>query len=136
VLEHELATDARWRAVTDGPWNCEGREAIIETMSRNLAGRVRGKIEETIQGWRPGAGRFPARDAYDGAGNQVTAGPSTYAYNALDEMSSATVDGTIGRIAPGGRGSSPARFHHFARLQGFCRRTTTPWRHAKRRGAA
>jgi ketosteroid isomerase-like protein/predicted enzyme related to lactoylglutathione lyase len=49
VLEQDLATDARWRAVTDGPWNCEGREAIIETMSRNLASRVRGKIEETIQ---------------------------------------------------------------------------------------
>lgn len=49
VLERELAPDARWRAVEDGPWNCEGREAIIETMGRNLAGRVRGKIEETIQ---------------------------------------------------------------------------------------
>jgi ketosteroid isomerase-like protein len=49
VLEQELATDARWRAVDDGPWNCEGRGEIIETMSRNLAGRVRGKIEETIQ---------------------------------------------------------------------------------------
>ncbi len=49
VLEQELAADARWRAVTDGPWNCEGREAIIDTMSRNLAGRVRGTIEETIQ---------------------------------------------------------------------------------------
>lgn len=49
VLEQEFAADARWRAVTDGPWNCESREAIIETMSRNLAGRVRGTIEETIQ---------------------------------------------------------------------------------------
>jgi ketosteroid isomerase-like protein len=49
VLEQELAPDARWRAVTDGPWNCENRGAILETMSRNLAGRVRGKIEETIQ---------------------------------------------------------------------------------------
>jgi ketosteroid isomerase-like protein len=49
VLEQELAPDARWRAVSDGPWNCEGREAIVETMRRNLAGRVRGTIEETIQ---------------------------------------------------------------------------------------
>ncbi len=49
VLEQELAADARWRAVTDGPWNCESREAIVETMRRNLAGRVRGTIEETIQ---------------------------------------------------------------------------------------
>jgi ketosteroid isomerase-like protein/predicted enzyme related to lactoylglutathione lyase len=49
VLEQEFGADARWRAVTDGPWNCEGREAIIETMTRNLAGGVRGKIEEAIQ---------------------------------------------------------------------------------------
>lgn len=49
VLEQALAVDARWRAVTDGPWNCESREAILETMGRNLAGGVRGKIEETIQ---------------------------------------------------------------------------------------
>lgn len=49
VLEQELAADARWRAVTDGPWNCENREAILETMSRNLADGVRGTIEETIQ---------------------------------------------------------------------------------------
>jgi ketosteroid isomerase-like protein len=53
VLEQEFAADARWRAVTDGPWNCEGREAIIQTMARNLAGRVRGKIEETIQDGPP-----------------------------------------------------------------------------------
>jgi ketosteroid isomerase-like protein len=49
VLEQELAVDARWRAVTDGPWNCESRDAIVETMGRNLAGRVRGTIEEMIQ---------------------------------------------------------------------------------------
>jgi ketosteroid isomerase-like protein/predicted enzyme related to lactoylglutathione lyase len=49
LLEQELAPDARWRAVTDGPWNCEGREATIDTMRRNLAGRVRGTVEETIQ---------------------------------------------------------------------------------------
>jgi ketosteroid isomerase-like protein len=48
VLEQELATDARWRAVEDGPWTCEGHGEIIQTMSRNLAGRVRGRIEETI----------------------------------------------------------------------------------------
>jgi catechol 2,3-dioxygenase-like lactoylglutathione lyase family enzyme len=35
--------------VTDGPWNCESREAIVETMSRNLAGGARGTIEEMIQ---------------------------------------------------------------------------------------
>ena len=49
VLEQQLAVDARWRAVTDGPWNCESREAIVETMSRNLAGGARGTIEEMVQ---------------------------------------------------------------------------------------
>jgi ketosteroid isomerase-like protein len=29
ALGLELAADARWRAVTDGPWNCDGREQII-----------------------------------------------------------------------------------------------------------
>jgi len=28
---------------------CDGREAIIEVMSRNLAGRLRGTVEETVQ---------------------------------------------------------------------------------------
>lgn len=49
AFEQELAVDARWRAVTDGPWNCESREAILETLSRNLAGGVRGNIEEALQ---------------------------------------------------------------------------------------
>lgn len=43
-----LAPDARWYGVKDGQL-CEGRRAIIGVMSRNLAGRLRGRIEETIQ---------------------------------------------------------------------------------------
>jgi ketosteroid isomerase-like protein len=49
VLEHSLAEDALWRSVEEGPTNCEGRGTIIEVMSRNLVGRLRGRIEETIQ---------------------------------------------------------------------------------------
>lgn len=49
VLEDSLAEDAMWRSVEEGPTNCEGRGTIIEVMSRNLAGRLRGSIEETIQ---------------------------------------------------------------------------------------
>ena len=49
VLEQALAEDARWRSVHEGPTNCEGRSTIIEIMSRNLDGRLRGRIEETIQ---------------------------------------------------------------------------------------
>jgi ketosteroid isomerase-like protein len=49
ILEGALAQDAKWRTVDEGPTNCEGRSTIIEVMSRNLAGRLRGSIEETIQ---------------------------------------------------------------------------------------
>ena len=49
VLENSLAEDAKWRSVEEGPTNCEGASTIIEVMSRNLAGRLRGSIEETIQ---------------------------------------------------------------------------------------
>lgn len=49
VLENSLAEDAMWRSVAEGPTNCEGRDTIIEVMSRNLQGRLRGSIEETVQ---------------------------------------------------------------------------------------
>ena len=49
VLEASLAEDARWRTVEEGTTNCEGRGTIVGVMRRNLAGRVRGDIEETSQ---------------------------------------------------------------------------------------
>ncbi len=49
ILADSLAEDAKWRTVDEGPTNCEGRSTIIEVMSSNLAGRLRGSIEETIQ---------------------------------------------------------------------------------------
>ena len=48
VLDEVLAPDAQWYGVEDGQL-CAGRKAIIDVMSRNLAGRLRGRIEETIQ---------------------------------------------------------------------------------------
>jgi ketosteroid isomerase-like protein len=48
VLRDVLALDAQWYGVGDGQL-CEGRKAIIDVMSRNLAGRLRGTVEETIQ---------------------------------------------------------------------------------------
>ncbi len=48
VLEHSLAPDAQWHGVEDGQL-CENRNAILEVISRNLPGRLRGTIEETIQ---------------------------------------------------------------------------------------
>jgi ketosteroid isomerase-like protein len=49
ALEQALADDARWRAVEDGPMNCEGRDEILEVMGRNLKAGLRGTIEELIQ---------------------------------------------------------------------------------------
>jgi ketosteroid isomerase-like protein len=48
VLGEVLAPDARWYGVEDGQL-CDGRKAILDVMSRNLAGRLRGRIEETVQ---------------------------------------------------------------------------------------
>jgi ketosteroid isomerase-like protein len=48
VLGEVLAPDAQWYGVEDGQL-CDGRKAIIDVMSRNLAGRLRGRIEQTIQ---------------------------------------------------------------------------------------
>jgi ketosteroid isomerase-like protein len=49
VLETSLAEDARWRTVEGGATDCEGRDTIIGIMRRNLAGRLRGTIEEATQ---------------------------------------------------------------------------------------
>jgi len=48
ILGEVLAPDAQWYGVEDGQL-CDGREAIIGVMGRNLAGRLRGRIEEIIQ---------------------------------------------------------------------------------------
>jgi ketosteroid isomerase-like protein len=47
-LGEVLAPDAQWYGVEDGQL-CDGRKAIIDVMSRNLAGRLRGRVEEIIQ---------------------------------------------------------------------------------------
>ncbi len=43
ALGEVLAPDAQWYGVEDGQL-CDGRKAIIDVMSRNLAGRLRGRI--------------------------------------------------------------------------------------------
>jgi hypothetical protein len=45
VLGEVMAPDAQWYGVEEGQL-CDGRKAIIDMMSRNLAGRLRGRIEE------------------------------------------------------------------------------------------
>lgn len=48
VLEESLAEGAKWHGVDDGQL-CAGRTEILDVMTRNLPGRLRGRIEETIQ---------------------------------------------------------------------------------------
>lgn len=48
VLEESLAKDAKWHGVEDGQL-CTGRTEILEVMTRNLPGRLQGRIEETVQ---------------------------------------------------------------------------------------
>jgi ketosteroid isomerase-like protein len=73
ALEAVFAPDARWRAVEDGPWNCEGRAAILEVLTRNLAGGVSGAIDDAFQigdavvvAFRPDPGREPPWPLEDG----------------------------------------------------------------------
>jgi ketosteroid isomerase-like protein len=47
-LESVLAPDARWRAVEDGPWNCENSHEIIAVLTENLGGRLSGRIEDAF----------------------------------------------------------------------------------------
>jgi ketosteroid isomerase-like protein len=47
-LENALAPNARWRAVQDGPWNCESRAAILDVMRHNLARGLSGRIEDVL----------------------------------------------------------------------------------------
>jgi|SRR5271165_1075777 len=49
-VQAALAPDAKWRAVEDGPWNCENRTAILEVLARNVGdGRLAGSVEEIIE---------------------------------------------------------------------------------------
>ena len=49
ALAAALAPDARWRAVEDGPWNCENRAAILDVMAtQRAAGHGTGTIEAVL----------------------------------------------------------------------------------------
>ena len=58
VLSEVLAVDAQVVRSEDGQL-CAGRKAIIDVMSRNLAGRLRGRIEEKGAGHLFNDRRFP-----------------------------------------------------------------------------
>lgn len=66
-LEAALAPDAQWRAVEDGPWNCDGRAAILEVMRQNLERGLAGEVEEVLEvGERALVAFRPAHHAPDG----------------------------------------------------------------------
>lgn len=47
AVEAVFAPDAKWRAVEEGPWNCESRSQILSVMRDNrAAGALRGEVEE------------------------------------------------------------------------------------------
>jgi hypothetical protein len=46
ALATALTPDARWRAVVEGPWDCENRAQIIEVMGHNIANGLGGTVEE------------------------------------------------------------------------------------------
>jgi len=46
-LGEVLAPDAKWRAVEDGPWNCENRKMILDVMGQNLVeSGLAGSVED------------------------------------------------------------------------------------------
>jgi ketosteroid isomerase-like protein len=64
-LKALLAPDAKWRAVEDGPWNCENRDMILKIMAQNLTGSgLAGSVEDvkeadkrTLVAFRPARAR-------------------------------------------------------------------------------
>jgi hypothetical protein len=66
-VETAFAPNARWRAVEDGPWNCESRAQILRVMreNRQWRGAPAGTIEEVtdvggriLVGFRPDSPRL------------------------------------------------------------------------------
>jgi ketosteroid isomerase-like protein len=50
AIEAAFAPDARWRAVEDGPWNCENRAQILNVIRRNRErrGAPEGEVEQIV----------------------------------------------------------------------------------------
>jgi ketosteroid isomerase-like protein len=48
AIEAAFAPDARWRAVEDGPWNCENRGQILNVIRQNR--ERRGAPEGQVEG--------------------------------------------------------------------------------------
>jgi ketosteroid isomerase-like protein len=69
AIEAALAPEARWRAVEDGPWNCENRGQILDVMGQNRerSGAPAGELEEIVDvGERVVVAFRPTNPALDG----------------------------------------------------------------------
>jgi ketosteroid isomerase-like protein len=63
-LETALAPGAKWRAVEDGPWNCENRSQIVEVLAANRAAGLDGEVEQVVEaGDRAIVAFRPARES-------------------------------------------------------------------------
>jgi len=50
AVESVFAENAKWRAVEDGPWNCESRVQILDVLRDNRArGALDGDVEEVLE---------------------------------------------------------------------------------------
>lgn len=67
ALEAALAPDAKWRAVEDGPWNCQNRARILEVMGHNLENGLAGEIEEVLDAGARAVVAFRPRTQVPGA---------------------------------------------------------------------
>ncbi len=47
-VEAALGPQAKWRAVEDGPWNCESRSQIVQVLRENRAAGLDGTVEEVL----------------------------------------------------------------------------------------
>lgn len=66
ALETSLAPDAQWRAVEDGPWNCENRAMILRVMQDRRSRILEGEVDSvTVVGDRIVVGFRPLKKGLD-----------------------------------------------------------------------
>lgn len=110
AMEAALAPDATWRAIDDGPWNCENRADIMRVLRQNLAGGLDGRIEETLPygervlvGFRPAHPAPGGRPLDDGIAYVVV----TVHEGAITEMKGCATRASAVEYATTGRTAGP-----------------------------
>ncbi|MGH2872787.1 MAG: VOC family protein [Solirubrobacteraceae bacterium] len=98
-LQGALARDAKWRAVEDGPWNCEDRAAILDVMAGNLAAGLRGRIEEALQDGPRVLVAFRPERPRPGADAETTSGRVVYMVVTIHDSRIVEMKGCADRAA-------------------------------------